>query len=576
MSEAKRTNAGTRINLSTRILGLMVGALMLTTLSVVALGVWSTWRLTVSGFEDRARIVAKLIAYDAGGALRFGRLEPLEDVFDAVFRESEGVLAELVVFDATGAQVLRRGRGEAGSTAETTAIGNTAAPSDALAELALQAVETQSPARSSDGASIFWPVTFGPDGDLVGVIGVTAASDEAQALAWASGRTQAVTALLIGGLSIALVALLLRGLVVRPLARLSKASEAALAGTPIDLPGLDARDEIGAARRVMAEHATSIRRNADAAEAIARGDLTVDIRSDSQDDRLSGALAEMVASLAAKLRRAAETSDGLAEMGKALSTAASGISEGASRQAASAQQASAAVEQMTATIRQSADNASQTEKIATQSASDAQASGTAVERAIDVMKTIADKITIIQEIARQTDLLALNAAVEAARAGEHGRGFAVVASEVRKLAERSQEAATEIGALSTETVDVSTEAGRMLGALVPNIQRTSDLVQEITAATREQQIGAEQINQAIRDLDRVISNNAASAEETARTTDELASEASVLRDLVNGFRLPDQARGSAREAVGEPALDAAFLEAAGGPPRLAGAVSHHG
>ncbi len=159
---------------------------------------------------------------------------------------------------------------------------------------------------------------------------------------------------------------------------------------------------------------------------------------------------------------------------------------------------------MASNIKQNAENAAQTEKIARQSSKDAELSGEAVHRAVIAMQTIAEKITIVQEIARQTDLLALNAAVEAARAGEHGKGFAVVASEVRKLAERSQTAAAEIGAVSSDTVKAAQEAGEMLTRLVPNIRKTSDLVAEISAACREQDIGSSQINEAIQQLDKVI------------------------------------------------------------------------
>jgi methyl-accepting chemotaxis protein len=194
------------------------------------------------------------------------------------------------------------------------------------------------------------------------------------------------------------------------------------------------------------------------------------------------------------------------------------------------------MEQMAANIRQNAENASQTEKIARQSAKDAEASGVAVGTAVEAMQTIAEKITIVQEIARQTDLLALNAAVEAARAGEHGKGFAVVASEVRKLAERSQSAAAEIGTLSGSTVKAAREAGSMLARLVPDIRRTAELVEEITAACREQDIGASQINEAIQQLDKVTQQNAAASEQVSATSEELSAQASQLQSTIAYFR----------------------------------------
>jgi methyl-accepting chemotaxis protein len=219
---------------------------------------------------------------------------------------------------------------------------------------------------------------------------------------------------------------------------------------------------------------------------------------------------------------------------------------------------------MAANIKQNADNAAQTEKIARQSSKDAEASGEAVNRAVVAMRTIAEKISIVQEIARQTDLLALNAAVEAARAGEHGKGFAVVASEVRKLAERSQAAASEISSLSGETVQVATEAGDMLNRLVPDIRKTAELVAEISAACREQDIGASQINEAIQQLDKVTQQNSGASEEMSATSEELAAQAEELQSSIAFFKVdassvssrPAQAahRPAAKPAATRPAM----------------------
>jgi methyl-accepting chemotaxis protein len=221
---------------------------------------------------------------------------------------------------------------------------------------------------------------------------------------------------------------------------------------------------------------------------------------------------------------------------------------------------------MAANIKQTADNAAQTEKIARQSSKDAEASGHAVAQAVAAMRTIAEKISIVQEIARQTDLLALNAAVEAARAGEHGKGFAVVASEVRKLAERSQAAAAEISALSGTTVQTATEAGEMLNKLVPDIQKTAELVSEISAACREQDIGATQINEAIQQLDKVIQQNAGASEEMSSTSEELAAQAEELQASIAFFRVERKA-GAVQAATAQRAMPAARAQQAPAKPQ---------
>jgi methyl-accepting chemotaxis protein len=216
---------------------------------------------------------------------------------------------------------------------------------------------------------------------------------------------------------------------------------------------------------------------------------------------------------------------------------------------------------MAANIKQNADNAAPPEKIARQSSKDAEASGEAVNRAVDAMRTIAETIGIVQEIARQTDLLALNAAVEAARAGEHGKGFAVVASEVRKLAERSQTAAAEIGAVSGDTVKAAQEAGEMLQRLVPDIRKTAELVSEISAACREQDIGASQINEAIQQLDKVTQQNAGASEQMSATSEELAAQAEELQTSIAFFRTNATGDRPQARAAAKPKVSASFAPA---------------
>jgi methyl-accepting chemotaxis protein len=288
-------------------------------------------------------------------------------------------------------------------------------------------------------------------------------------------------------------------------------------------------------------------------EQVAAGDLrqTVDIRANDEIGGLGRATNKMVVDLKGLIDNIRQSASQTVSISEQISSSAGQLSQGTAEQAASAEEASSSVEEMNATIKQNADNAQQTEKIALKSATDATESGKAVSETVGAMKDIASKISIIEEIARQTNLLALNAAIEAARAGEHGKGFAVVASEVRKLAERSQVAAGEIGKLSTSSVGVAQRASQMLAKLVPDIQKTAELVQEITAASKEQNAGADQINGAIQQLNNVIQQNAGAAEEMSSTAEGLSSQAEQLQSAVSFFKIDEIGGDSERSAANE-------------------------
>jgi methyl-accepting chemotaxis protein len=299
---------------------------------------------------------------------------------------------------------------------------------------------------------------------------------------------------------------------------------------------------------------TSLRKGVTFAQAVASGDLTQTINLDQKDEigQLAQALNEMVAKLSAIVGEVMTASDNVAAGSQELSATAQQMSQGATEQAAAAEEVSSSMEEMASSIRQNTDNAMQTEKISMKSSTDAKEGGKAVTETVLAMKEIATKISIIEEIARQTNLLALNAAIEAARAGEHGKGFAVVASEVRKLAERSQSAAGEISSLSSRSVAIAEQAGDMLTKMVPDIQKTAELVQEITASSKEQDTGAEQINKAIQQLDNVIQQNASASEEMASTSEELSSQAEQLQQSISFFDIGTAGRRTTTAAARKP------------------------
>jgi len=286
----------------------------------------------------------------------------------------------------------------------------------------------------------------------------------------------------------------------------------------------------------------------DMAQKISRGDLNIDLRSHKKIG-LIGAMLDMVENLRDIVNQVRNSSNNVASGSAQLSDTANQMSQGAAEQASSIEEVSSSMEEMVSNIKRNADNSVQTERIARKSSSDAELGGDAVTNTVAAMKDIASKINVIEEIARNTNLLALNASIEAARAGEYGKGFAVVASEVGKLAERSQVAASEINELASSSVQVAEQAGKTIMEMIPDIQHTSDLIQEISASSNEQNAGSEQINQAIIQLDKIIQQNAAVSEESSSMAEELSSQSEALKDAIGFFKM-DQISVSATKKRG--------------------------
>ncbi|MBB1520346.1 methyl-accepting chemotaxis protein [Aquipseudomonas guryensis] len=296
---------------------------------------------------------------------------------------------------------------------------------------------------------------------------------------------------------------------------------------------------------------------AESLQRVAAGDLTLDIQLRNGDQgSMLFSLQQMVMKLRSIMGDVRMTADSLASASEQVAASAQALSQNASEQAANVEETSASVEEIAATVAQNSENAKVTDGMASQSSKDAGEGGAAVREMVNAMRQIAGKIGIIDDIAYQTNLLALNAAIEAARAGDHGKGFAVVAAEVRKLAERSQVAAQEIGAVAGDSVTLAERAGQLLEQMVPSIRKTADLVQEIASASREQNTGLEQINLAVTQLAQTTQVNASASEELSSTSEEMSGQAVQLQEMIQFFQLSEGAarsQGSSPAATGKSA-----------------------
>src|SRR6478736_1009087 len=335
---------------------------------------------------------------------------------------------------------------------------------------------------------------------------------------------------------LALAWLITRGIVARLRTAVAVADRLAVGDVEVEVE-VDSMDETGQLLTAMRNMVESVRTMAGVAGRMADGDLTIRVRPQGDRDVLGNAFAEMVAKLSQVIGEVRSGAAALTGASSQVSATSQSLSQGTSEQAASVEETTSSLEQMSASITKNAENSRSMEQMALKGSSDAAESGKSVGDTVIAMKDIAEKISIIEEIAYQTNLLALNAAIEAARAGEHGKGFAVVATEVRKLAERSQSAAKEIGGLAGSSVRVAERSGQLLNDLVPAIRKTADLVQEVAAASTEQAAGVSQINRALLTVDQVTQRNASASEELASTAEEMSAQAESLQQLVSFFRV---------------------------------------
>jgi methyl-accepting chemotaxis protein len=362
---------------------------------------------------------------------------------------------------------------------------------------------------------------------------------EALASAESSYRVARATtwALVLGVTLLGLaVSFLLARSLSRPVVRMAQSMARAAKGDLSDTLEFDARgDELGELSRSINGTYAYLQEMAGVAQSLAGGDLRARVHPRSEQDSFGQSFVSMIEKLSQVIGEVRSGANALAGASSQVSASSQTLSQGTSEQAASVEETTSSLEQMSASIKQNAENGRQTEQMAVKGAKDAEEGGRAVGETIEAMRAIAEKISIIEEIAYQTNLLALNAAIEAARAGEHGKGFAVVATEVRKLAEKSQGAAKEIGALASSSMSVAERSGQLLRDLVPSIRKTADLVQEVAAASAEQSSGVNQVNKAMSRVDQVTQRNASAAEELASTAEEMAAQAQGLEQLVAFF-----------------------------------------
>ncbi|MCW7754161.1 methyl-accepting chemotaxis protein [Desulfobotulus sp. H1] len=375
--------------------------------------------------------------------------------------------------------------------------------------------------------------------------GVEALAESAKETRWLFGLLGLVA--LSAGVG---MAVLMIRVIRKPLVYLARAARKIEAGDYTLAVALQQKDELGRLSIAMDQMLAGLRRTASLASCVSKGDLRPSFDGMAQGDVIGAALREMVENLRTVVDKVHHTADQVGTASRELKETAMLVAQGASEQAASAEQSSASMEEMSSIIRQNAENARETRAIADSAAQEARKTGGSVGKTVMDMREIASRVGVIEEIARQTNLLALNAAIEAARAGEHGRGFAVVAAEVRKLAERSQKAAGEIGSLAAASVVQADEAGVMLERLVPSIERTASLVQAIAVASQEQSEGVSQVNQAILQLDEIIQQNAHVAEEMAASAGQMEAQSLYLQKAMAFFRgseLSVEPRSIARE-----------------------------